>query len=154
MCASAVSTRTSPTPLSAELRRRSIRRASCSSKRRSFSDLGTHRFQRALGKRPISLSMRFLPRARWKRCVPRDFPRTSMKRREFIGVALTGSAALFARGHWAAPQSRIADARIEILTGEPIGTISPNIYSHFVEHLGGVVYDGIWVGEDSKVPNV
>jgi alpha-L-arabinofuranosidase len=77
-----------------------------------------------------------------------------MKRREFIGAALTGSAALFARGHWATSQSRQADARIEILTGEPIGAISPNIYSHFVEHLGGVVYDGIWVGEDSKVPNV
>ena len=49
--------------------------------------------------------------------------------------------------------TRAADARIEILLNEPIGTISPNIYSHFVEHLGGVVYDGIWVGEKSKVPN-
>jgi len=38
-----------------------------------------------------------------------------------------------------------------VLLNEPIGTISPNIYSHFVEHLGGVVYDGIWVGENSKV---
>ena len=24
---------------------------------------------------------------------------------------------------------------------------------HYAEHLGGVVYDGIWVGENSKVPN-
>ena len=37
---------------------------------------------------------------------------------------------------------------------EPIGTIAPEIYSHFVEHLGGVVYDGIWVGENSRIPNV
>ena len=33
-------------------------------------------------------------------------------------------------------------------------TIAPEIYGHFVEHLGGVVYDGIWVGEGSKIPNV
>jgi len=46
------------------------------------------------------------------------------------------------------------DSRLEILIDEPIGTIAPDIYGHFVEHLGGVVYDGIWVGEGSKVPNV
>ena len=25
--------------------------------------------------------------------------------------------------------------------------------THFVEHLGGVVYDGIWVGEGSRIAN-
>lgn len=44
-------------------------------------------------------------------------------------------------------------ARIEILADEEIGTISPDIYGHFTEHIGGVVYDGIWVGEDSTIPN-
>ena len=47
-----------------------------------------------------------------------------------------------------------ADARMEILVDEPGAVIAPEIYSHFVEHLGGVVYDGIWVGENSKIPNV
>jgi len=47
-----------------------------------------------------------------------------------------------------------ADSRIDILLGEPLGTISPDIYGHFVENLSGVVYDGIWVGENSKVPNI
>jgi alpha-N-arabinofuranosidase len=42
---------------------------------------------------------------------------------------------------------------IEVILGEPIGTIAPEIYGHFTEHLGGVIYDGIWVGEDSKIPN-
>ena len=28
-----------------------------------------------------------------------------------------------------------------------------NLYGHFVEHLGGVVYDGIWVGERSRIAN-
>jgi alpha-N-arabinofuranosidase len=47
-----------------------------------------------------------------------------------------------------------AAARIEVLPDEPLGTISPNIYGHFAENLSGVIYDGIWVGEDSKVPNI
>ena len=34
------------------------------------------------------------------------------------------------------------------------GTISPMIYGHFAEHIGGVFYDGLWVGEDSKVENI
>lgn len=46
------------------------------------------------------------------------------------------------------------DARIEVLLDEPLGTISANIYGHFAENLSGVIYDGIWVGENSKVPNV
>ena len=37
---------------------------------------------------------------------------------------------------------------------EPIGTIAPELYGHFIEHLGGVIYDGVWVGEGSRVPNV
>jgi alpha-N-arabinofuranosidase len=34
-----------------------------------------------------------------------------------------------------------------------LGTINKNIYGHFAEHLGGCVYGGIWVGEDSDIPN-
>ena len=34
------------------------------------------------------------------------------------------------------------------------GTVSPLIYGHFSEHIGGVFYDGLWVGEDSKVENI
>jgi alpha-L-arabinofuranosidase len=46
-----------------------------------------------------------------------------------------------------------ADSRIEVLLDEPLGTISPSVYGHFTELLGAVVYDGIWVGENSKIPN-
>ncbi len=52
------------------------------------------------------------------------------------------------------PTAQGADSRIEVLTGEPVGTIAPEIYGHFAEHLGGVIYDGIWVGEKSKIPNI
>ncbi|MBT3272783.1 MAG: alpha-N-arabinofuranosidase, partial [Spirochaetales bacterium] len=34
------------------------------------------------------------------------------------------------------------------------GTLSKHIYGHFAEHLGRCIYDGIWVGEDSNIPNV
>lgn len=33
------------------------------------------------------------------------------------------------------------------------GKISRHIYGHFAEHLGRCIYDGIWVGEDSEIPN-
>jgi len=31
--------------------------------------------------------------------------------------------------------------------------ISRHIYGHFAEHLGRCVYEGVWVGEDSLIPN-
>ncbi len=34
------------------------------------------------------------------------------------------------------------------------GTINRNIYGHFAEHLGRCIYQGIFVGEDSQIPNV
>lgn len=33
------------------------------------------------------------------------------------------------------------------------GTISRHIYGHFAEHLGRCIYEGMWVGEDSPIPN-
>jgi hypothetical protein len=77
-----------------------------------------------------------------------------VKRREFLRGAVAISAGLVAgRAGSFGQSSRAADSRVEILIGEEIGTINRDIYGHFAEHLGGVVYDGIWVGENSKVPN-
>jgi alpha-N-arabinofuranosidase len=75
-----------------------------------------------------------------------------MRRRDFLkGGALAGAAALVrSRAMFASS----ADANIEVLLDEPLGTISPLIYSHFTEELGAVIYDGIWVGEESKIANV
>jgi alpha-N-arabinofuranosidase len=33
------------------------------------------------------------------------------------------------------------------------GTISRHIYGHFAEHLGRCIYEGVWVGESSPIPN-
>lgn len=43
-------------------------------------------------------------------------------------------------------------ATVSVEAGGP--TIDPNIYGQFVEHLGRGVYEGIWVGPDSPIPNV
>lgn len=34
------------------------------------------------------------------------------------------------------------------------GKINKNIYGHFSEHLGRCIYEGIWVGKDSQIPNI
>lgn len=44
-------------------------------------------------------------------------------------------------------------AELVLRTDEPGETISRMIYGHFAEHLGRCVYGGIWVGEDSPIPN-
>jgi len=78
-------------------------------------------------------------------------------RREFVrSAALAGTGGLlFARySPFASATHASSDSRIEVLLDEPLGTISPNIYGHFAENLSGVIYDGVWVGENSKVPNV
>ena len=43
--------------------------------------------------------------------------------------------------------------RIVINPNRSVGTINPNIYGHFAEHLGRCIYEGLWVGEDSPIPN-
>src|ERR1700734_4067166 len=76
-------------------------------------------------------------------------------RREFLRNTSLGAGALLASKYLSfAGQDTGAESRIEVLLDEPLGVISPNIYGHFTENLGGVIYDGIWVGENSKIPNV
>ncbi len=44
--------------------------------------------------------------------------------------------------------------KLYLVFPEKLGTIAPEIYGHFTEHIGGVIYDGIWVGKDSAIPNI
>lgn len=44
--------------------------------------------------------------------------------------------------------------QMNVLFSSSKGTINPQIYGHFAEHIGGVFYDGLYVGENSKVENV
>ena len=43
--------------------------------------------------------------------------------------------------------------KLTIDAGKSGAVISRHIYGHFAEHLGRCVYEGLWVGEDSKIPN-
>src|SRR5258708_39740567 len=82
-------------------------------------------------------------------------PNPSASRRRFLRTAAAGAACLASSDQLV---TRLAaqspESRVDILLNEPVGTIAPEIYGHFVEHLRGVVYDGIWVGENSRIPNV
>ncbi|MGB6687868.1 MAG: alpha-L-arabinofuranosidase C-terminal domain-containing protein [Terracidiphilus sp.] len=75
-----------------------------------------------------------------------------MERRNFLKTAAGAAAAGIVFGRRRALAAE-ADSHVEVLLDEPIGTIAPEIYGHFTEHLGTVIYDGIYVGEDSKIPN-
>src|SRR5215204_1609480 len=44
-------------------------------------------------------------------------------------------------------------ATIAIRLDQPRWTINRNIYGQFAEHLGRLIYEGIWVGENSPIPN-
>jgi alpha-N-arabinofuranosidase len=45
-------------------------------------------------------------------------------------------------------------SRISVLLDEPIGRIRPELYGQFAEHLGACIDEGLWVGEDSAIPNL
>ena len=79
-------------------------------------------------------------------------------RRDVLRAAVgAGSAAVGARwaGAFAAGAGAdAAKATFEVRLDQPVGTIKPAVYSQFAEHIGGVIYDGIWVGTDSKIANV
>ena len=45
-------------------------------------------------------------------------------------------------------------AKVIINAAKKKSRINKNIYGHFSEHLGRCIYNGLYVGEDSKIPNV
>lgn len=72
-----------------------------------------------------------------------------MRRLEFKLIMLllvfTGSA-------WAQQSSLSVVATID--ASKPGAEINPNIYGQFAEHLGRGIYGGLWVGEQSSIPNI
>ena len=51
------------------------------------------------------------------------------------------------------PSPPVKTNRLVIHADQPGAEISRNIYGQFSEHLGHCIYGGIWVGEDSPIPN-
>ena len=70
-------------------------------------------------------------------------------RRRFLQTAAVAGMAAFAGSARCGRRRRDRGRSVGARPG-----INPHIYGHFIEHLGGVIYDGIWVGRDSKIPNL
>ncbi|MCX6538106.1 MAG: alpha-N-arabinofuranosidase [Acidobacteria bacterium] len=60
-----------------------------------------------------------------------------------------------AHGQAPAPGSSEAPAVVAatLRADRPGAVVNRNIYGHFAEHLGRGIYEGIWVGPDSPIPN-
>src|SRR5829696_10367627 len=50
-------------------------------------------------------------------------------------------------------QADLITGDLTVRADQAKGTIDRRIYGHFAEHLGRLVYDGLWVGETSPIPN-
>jgi alpha-N-arabinofuranosidase len=69
----------------------------------------------------------------------------------FSTLAL-GAILLLAAGSETRAQSPV-DVTVTIHADQPGPKINRNIYGQFAEHLGHGIYGGVWVGEDSPIPN-
>ncbi|HEX6047574.1 MAG TPA: alpha-N-arabinofuranosidase [Pyrinomonadaceae bacterium] len=52
-----------------------------------------------------------------------------------------------------AQNAQAYNATLTIRLDQPGATINRNLYGQFAEHLGRLIYDGLWVGEGSPIPN-
>jgi alpha-N-arabinofuranosidase len=67
----------------------------------------------------------------------------------WLGLATAGLA-LMSAAQTTVP-AQIVTATLH--ADQPGSVISKNIYGQFAEHLGRCIYEGIWVGPDSAIPN-
>jgi alpha-N-arabinofuranosidase len=76
-------------------------------------------------------------------------PRTgflSLRRRLVLGLALAAAVA--------APSTTAAESIALSVDASKVGPkIDRNVFGQFAEHLGHGVYEGVWVGSDSPIPN-
>ena len=56
-------------------------------------------------------------------------------------------------GMIAAPAFAAGQVSINIDAGKPGPVINKNVYGQFAENLGTGVYEGMWVGPESNIPN-
>jgi alpha-N-arabinofuranosidase len=66
---------------------------------------------------------------------------------------LLAIAALALSAAGAAAQEAPASVTLTVDTVHPGARIEPAIFGQFAEHLGRGIYEGVWVGEESLIPN-
>ena len=67
----------------------------------------------------------------------------------FIGTLVPSLAQAPAPAQSAGPLVATATLKAD----QPGAVVNRNIYGHFAEHLGRGIYEGVWVGPDSPIPN-
>ncbi len=80
---------------------------------------------------------------------------TSRTRKRLVSLALCCVMALIGGAAMAqsSKEAGALNATVTIRADQPGPVINPNIYGQFAEHLGAGIYEGIWVGEKSPIPN-
>jgi alpha-N-arabinofuranosidase len=68
-------------------------------------------------------------------------------------MSMLVAAASLAAGLGMNARAETVQASATIDTASPGPVIEPAIYSQFAEHLGKGIYDGVWVGPGSPIPN-
>jgi alpha-N-arabinofuranosidase len=71
--------------------------------------------------------------------------------KKFLAALAASLIASFSAQAATAPKP--VEATLTIRADQPGAKIDANIYGQFMEHLGRNVYEGIWVGENSPIPN-
>ncbi len=74
------------------------------------------------------------------------------RRKRLLGAVMLAAAILLAGSAVARAVDAVA-VTVTIHADKPGETINPNIYGQFAEHLGAGIYEGVWVGEKSNIPN-
>ena len=73
-------------------------------------------------------------------------PAASVMRAFVLGIALATMALI-------APMIVAQTVQLSVDVSQPGPKIDRNIFGQFAEHLGHGIYEGIWVGPDSPIPN-
>jgi alpha-L-arabinofuranosidase len=81
----------------------------------------------------------------------RDFLRTSVLAAVGGAASVSLADSLVSWGGLASAQKQVG--RIWIDVEEAVGEINRNIYGHMLESVGRALYDAVWVGEGSTIPN-
>jgi hypothetical protein len=70
-----------------------------------------------------------------------------------LAVFLMSFVAVLVGDHGLAQNPKSNQASLVVGSDQPEGIINRNIYGQFAEHLGRLIYEGLWIGEDSSIPN-
>ena len=75
-----------------------------------------------------------------------------LSRRQFVADgSLASLLSLFPHGVFA---DTAKTQKFVVKTDAEIAPVRPEFHGHFAEHLGSCIYGGLWVGRNSKVPNI